>query len=128
MKEIHKPELFAQIMARINELKPVAYHTYNTGTESDTYIAEAEVPKGEDVQATAIVELVKQQQERAVKALGITTDNKTAAECVLPGFETPVFFVVRDHRYIITQSVRPRHGTRLEITEEQLAAVEEVKA
>lgn len=126
MKEIQQPELLAQILERAEQLKPVAYHTYDTGTESDTYIAEAEVRKDEDVTARAIVDLVEKQLDRAVKALGISRDNKTAAECVLPGFETPVFFVFRDWRYIIAQSVRPRYGKRIEITDEQLAAVEVV--
>lgn len=126
MKEIQQPELLAQILERAHELKPVAYHTYNTGTESNTYIAEAEVPKNEDVTATAIVNLVQQQLDKATKALGITRDNKTAAECILSGFETPIFFVVRDCRYIIAQSVRPGAGRRMEITDEQLAAVEVV--
>lgn len=117
--EIQQKQILDLIIANADQVKFVAHYGYKTGTYSSGYIAVAELDdleKGSSeqvAQAKAIIEIVDQFHDVAVEKLKLPgTDSKTAVECLIPGIEKPVFFVLRDSSRIITFEIRPEGQPR----------------
>lgn len=116
--EIHNKTIFDLVVANAAQAQLVAYYSYNTGTESDTYIAEVENSAIKPGDAETIAKLVNQFLDRAVERLGIRRDNKTAVKCIIPGIDHPVYFVFYDTKYVICSTIARRNGTEYPIPAE----------
>ena len=109
--KIHNKSIFDLVVANAAQATVVAYYSYNTGTESDTYIAEVENSAIKPGDAETIANLVEQFLDAATKKLGINRDNKTAVKCAIPGIDHPIYFVFYDTKYVICSTIARRDGT-----------------
>lgn len=124
--KIHNQTIFDLVVANAAQGKPVAYYSYTTGTESDTYVAEVEKSDVQPGDAETIQKLVDRFLDEAVEKLRIRRDNKTAVKCVIPGIDQPIYFVFYDWKYVICTTVVVRTGREFLIPDDtaQSAAVQ----
>lgn len=108
---IKNEELWKKVLEQRRELVPKEYYPYKTGPVFGSYIAE-DIEKKRQAHSV-VAEVVDEVTDLATKALGRTTDNKSAAMCevTLDGEKKlKVYFCFFDNKRVVSTEIRSENS------------------